>query len=32
MNWGSLRLSRLTLPAKLLVTLFLLVVGSGYGL
>jgi len=30
MNWDSLRLSRLTLPAKLLVTLFLLLVGPGY--
>ena len=30
MSWDALRLSRLTLPAKLLVTLFLLVVGPGY--
>ena len=30
MNWDSLRLSELTLPAKLLVTLFLLIVGPGY--
>jgi hypothetical protein len=30
MNWDSLRLSRLTLPAKVLVSLFLLVVGPGY--
>jgi len=30
MKWDSLRLSRLTLPAKLLVTLFLLIVGPGY--
>lgn len=30
MNLDSFRLSRLTLPAKLLVTLFLLVIGPGY--
>jgi hypothetical protein len=30
MSWESLRLSRLSLPAKLLVTLFLGVVGPGY--
>ena len=30
MNWESMRLARLSLPAKLLVTLFLLLVGVGY--
>ena len=30
MNFDALRLSRLTLPAKLLVTLFVLIVGPGY--
>jgi hypothetical protein len=30
MNWDSMRLATLPLPAKLLVTLFLLIVGPGY--
>ena len=30
MSWDSLRLSRLSLPAKLLITLFLGIVGPGY--
>jgi hypothetical protein len=30
MNWDSLRLARLALPAKILLTLFVLVVGPGY--
>ena len=30
MSWDSLRLARLDLPAKLLITLFLAVVGPGY--
>jgi hypothetical protein len=30
MNWDNLRLARLTLPAKLLVTLLLAVIGPGY--
>ncbi len=30
MSWDSLRLARLDLPAKLLITLFLAIVGPGY--
>ena len=30
MNWDSMRLATLSLPAKLLVTLFLLIIGPGY--
>jgi hypothetical protein len=30
MNWDSMRLSTLTLPAKLLITMFLFLVGAGY--
>lgn len=30
MNWDTLRLARLSLPAKLLITLLLLIIGPGY--
>lgn len=30
MNWDSIRLSTLTLPAKLMITMFLFLVGAGY--
>jgi hypothetical protein len=30
MNWDALRLARLSLPAKLLITLLLLIIGPGY--